>query len=105
MNDYCEDCVVLKQKTAYEMRIGDWSSDVCSSDLSNAGRTGMRSRPRRRQQPTHDRSAQPAGAANGRRVHGAQPGPPGTGDLAAGTAAVRPLWTVGTRSEERLVGK
>src|SRR3546814_4874602 len=23
----------LKQKTAYEMRIGDWSSDVCSSDL------------------------------------------------------------------------
>src|SRR3546814_9852028 len=22
------------QKTAYEMRIGDWSSDVCSSDLS-----------------------------------------------------------------------
>src|SRR3546814_10193568 len=32
------DCVVLmffffKQKTAYEMRIRDWSSDVCSSDL------------------------------------------------------------------------
>src|SRR3546814_6600711 len=23
----------LKQKTAYEMRISDWSSDVCSSDL------------------------------------------------------------------------
>src|SRR3546814_10884047 len=23
-----------KQKTAYEMRISDWSSDVCSSDLS-----------------------------------------------------------------------
>src|SRR3546814_7464090 len=33
------DCLVLfffffKQKTAYEMRISDWSSDVCSSDLS-----------------------------------------------------------------------
>src|SRR3546814_9938529 len=31
---YC--CGVLfffKQKTAYEMRISDWSSDVCSSDL------------------------------------------------------------------------
>src|SRR3546814_12866527 len=34
-------CVVLvfffffKQKTAYEMRISDWSSDVCSSDLSD----------------------------------------------------------------------
>src|SRR3546814_6902871 len=30
-------CVYLffffKQKTAYEMRISDWSSDVCSSDL------------------------------------------------------------------------
>src|SRR3546814_9191209 len=32
------DCVIFvffffKQKTAYEMRISDWSSDVCSSDL------------------------------------------------------------------------
>src|SRR3546814_7568711 len=27
----------FKQKTAYEMRISDWSSDVCSSDLT--GRT------------------------------------------------------------------
>src|SRR3546814_5602619 len=25
----------FKQKTAYEMRISDWSSDVCSSDLLN----------------------------------------------------------------------
>src|SRR3546814_4026259 len=25
----------VKQKTAYEMRISDWSSDVCSSDLGN----------------------------------------------------------------------
>src|SRR3546814_2026492 len=24
----------FKQKTAYDMRISDWSSDVCSSDLS-----------------------------------------------------------------------
>src|SRR3546814_10572488 len=37
-------CCVLfifffKQKTAYEMHISDWSSDVCSSDLSRqAGR-------------------------------------------------------------------
>src|SRR3546814_1297978 len=28
--------VFFKQKTAYEMRISDWSSDVCSSDLSSA---------------------------------------------------------------------
>src|SRR3546814_2917118 len=34
-----------KQKTAYEMRISDWSSDVCSSDL------------------TQGRPAQPRGAA------------------------------------------
>src|SRR3546814_5921268 len=27
----------FKQKTAYEMRISDWSSDVCSSDLSAPG--------------------------------------------------------------------
>src|SRR3546814_7885113 len=26
----------FKQKTAYDMRISDWSSDVCSSDLSGA---------------------------------------------------------------------
>src|SRR3546814_4541354 len=27
----------FKQKTAYEMRISDWSSDVCSSDLRQSG--------------------------------------------------------------------
>src|SRR3546814_3097383 len=42
---WCDDCYVVeymvffcffffKQKTAYEMRISDWSSDVCSSDLA-----------------------------------------------------------------------
>src|SRR3546814_7975587 len=34
----------FKQKTAYEMRISDWSSDVCSSDLlcpDLVGRTGQ----------------------------------------------------------------
>src|SRR3546814_9651075 len=28
---------VFKQKTAYEVRISDWSSDVCSSDLVRRG--------------------------------------------------------------------
>src|SRR3546814_4338845 len=28
---------LFKQKTAYEMRISDWSSDVCSSDLLDVG--------------------------------------------------------------------
>src|SRR3546814_7867001 len=31
----------FKQKTAYEMRISDWSSDVCSSDLPGRGRGGV----------------------------------------------------------------
>src|SRR3546814_1359583 len=58
-------CVVLycffffKQKTAYEMRISDWSSDVCSSDLALSealvgaprrrhGKSGVRPRGRNR---------------------------------------------------------
>src|SRR3546814_1749882 len=36
----------FKQKTAYEMRISDWSSDVCSSDLCGSAdlayATGLR---------------------------------------------------------------
>src|SRR3546814_6355248 len=32
-NIYLMCCFFFKQKTAYEMRISDWSSDVCSSDL------------------------------------------------------------------------
>src|SRR3546814_8184473 len=33
----CSIFFFFKQKTAYEMRISDWSSDVCSSDLEDAG--------------------------------------------------------------------
>src|SRR3546814_4770403 len=32
----------FKQKTAYEMRISDWSSDVCSSDLGRHRRACRR---------------------------------------------------------------
>src|SRR3546814_1586423 len=58
------DALVLlffKQKTAYEVRISDWSSDVCSSDLSagaehlravDAG-PGARVRHRLRHHPAH----------------------------------------------------
>src|SRR3546814_6782373 len=31
----CLLCFFFKQKTAYDMRISDWSSDVCSSDLDH----------------------------------------------------------------------
>src|SRR3546814_3016731 len=34
----------FKQKTAYEMRISDWSSDVCSSDLRGLGFCGLSER-------------------------------------------------------------
>src|SRR3546814_4856819 len=40
----------FKQKTAYEMRISDWSSDVCSSDLPG-GAAGHRVQPRQPQLP------------------------------------------------------
>src|SRR3546814_12124214 len=33
-------CVFCKQETAYEVRISDWRSDVCSSDLTEPGHTG-----------------------------------------------------------------
>src|SRR3546814_7762345 len=38
----------FKQKTAYEMRISDWSSDVCSSDLRHGAELASRRRWRRR---------------------------------------------------------
>ena len=34
----------FKQKTAYEIGTGDWSSDVCSSDLKNNPRENPNSR-------------------------------------------------------------
>src|SRR3546814_3227617 len=42
----CE-CVLFffKQKTAYEVRISDWSSDVCSSDLPSPSALSISSRP------------------------------------------------------------
>src|SRR3546814_6696181 len=56
----CGMCVIFfKQKTAYELRISDWSSDVCSSDLAHGGPAraaagaprGARFRRRRAQDP------------------------------------------------------
>src|SRR3546814_3941276 len=41
----------FEQKTAYEMRISDWSSDVCSSDLPAALGVDMEAMRARRRQP------------------------------------------------------
>src|SRR3546814_5432676 len=55
----CIMCVVVssffffKQKTAYEMRISDWSSDVCSSDLAN-GSSAVASAAYRAAERLHD---------------------------------------------------
>src|SRR3546814_7720061 len=47
----CLSCLFFffKQKTAYELRISDWSSDVCSSDLHLGGVEHDRQRRGRRQ--------------------------------------------------------
>src|SRR3546814_16811740 len=51
----------FKQKTAYEMRISDWSSDVCSSDLRQSGRRRLG----RGRLPVHGRAGRnPDGAAH-----------------------------------------
>src|SRR3546814_9758467 len=67
---------VFKQKTAYEMRISDWSSDVCSSDLC------------------------------GRATHSASAIVTGGWSSAVAIAPSMPAWSKRRkRSEERSVGK
>src|SRR3546814_4535292 len=42
MKDYdCGFVVFFKQKTSYDMRISDWRSDVCCSDLADAAHLGI----------------------------------------------------------------
>src|SRR3546814_1270070 len=59
---------LFKQKTAYEMRISDWSSDVCSSDLLRRDvvyRHGLAWRPTATcQNPTDARQQSVGHAAN-----------------------------------------
>src|SRR3546814_3666380 len=65
----------FKQKTAYEMRISDWSSDVCSSDLHHAAQLR---RAERRGRDRHFELASGQAAA-------------GPDDLGRGLAAVRQI--------------
>src|SRR3546814_13982964 len=81
--------VFFKQKAAYEMRISDWSSDVCSSDLSAS--TGIA-------------SSAPVGTAS---VSSTVSSFSSTATLAGrlmGSAMGVP-YVAGVRSEERRVGK
>src|SRR3546814_8665770 len=59
----------FKQKTAYEMRISDWSSDVCSSDLQPHAR--------RHQPGAADAEDASGAAASHDRGAGSGEGPPG----------------------------
>src|SRR3546814_8075283 len=85
-------CVLLffKQKTAYEMRISDWSSDVCSSDLPAESDCD-----RRWQGSARGRSGGAQGIL-GPWSHGHLAGQTDRGDLPP---------RAGKRSEERRVGK
>src|SRR3546814_7397351 len=74
----------FKQKTAYEMRISDWSSDVCSSDLGD-GRRGARDARFSQRGLTEDSFIPPA--------------------YSAAAAPGRRVMRQGRRSEERRVGK
>src|SRR3546814_5300601 len=82
----------FKQKTAYEMRISDWSSDVCSSDLlaqCQGWHLG-----RRNPQPHAAHHAEPCGGVphRGNPERGREENPRGA------------CW-LRRRSEERRVGK
>src|SRR3546814_6065902 len=68
-------CIVLsycffffKQKTAYEMRISDWSSDVCSSDLRRLRLQGHRDAAHRGrgEAPRRSAAAHPGAGYGGR---------------------------------------
>src|SRR3546814_7670360 len=58
---------LFKQKTAYEMRISDWSADVCSSDLGVVG--GIRARHLVAECAQHLGNAAHAHAADADEVH------------------------------------
>src|SRR3546814_4378611 len=75
---FCVLFFFFKQKTAYEMRISDWSSDVCSSDLVMRIKDGLRGRGQAILDAHDDRK------------------PPRADDAVAGRVG---------RSEERRVGK
>src|SRR3546814_8875474 len=87
----------FKQKTAYEMRISDWSSDVCSSDLlAQAAQQGVeadqRVPERGAQRTQHGRVGEVALPAADRQL-GGEVFEQGVGDAEV------------ARSEERRVGK
>src|SRR3546814_15658452 len=90
----------IKQKTAYEMRISDWSSDVCSSDLLREMiHRGRRHRERRCAPNEHARDAR--AELDPARDDGARGE---DRELIAAVTFGHPRRFVPERSEERSVG-
>src|SRR3546814_4233267 len=86
----------FKQKTAYEMRISDWSSDVCSSDLQ--GDETDQDRGDIEHGPSLARPSKPCKRLSARRcLHSLR-------RVAQGSCNANHPWFV-PRSEERRVGK
>src|SRR3546814_9499213 len=89
-------CFFFKQKTAYELRISDWSSDVCSSDLVR----GVARRRRAHLAHARRRRADPGGDVSGG-IDAATRRAIRRGGASRGVMPQR----VSCRSEERRVGK
>src|SRR3546814_8352551 len=98
------DFFFFKQKTAYERRISDWSSDVCSSDLWRGDRRGAAGDAHgavgRTRGPARRAFRPPAADARRQRWQGAQ----GAIRRRRAEEALR-LAPPDRRSEERRVGK
>src|SRR3546814_13523254 len=99
----------FKQKTAYEMRISDWSSDVCSSDLTEDDETHIDrtdlglSAPARRLRVDFEPYGRQESAAPGR-THLEHAQRARTGSRSGDRRHARAV-AAAARSEERRVGK
>src|SRR3546814_5672298 len=82
----------FKQKTAYEMRISDWSSDVCSSDLCSKDHT-------------RDQAMCNVFLLAFALIANPLPLAPDGGTISTGIGDALPVATHMARSEERRVGK
>src|SRR3546814_5546686 len=91
----------IKQKTAYEMRISDWSSDVCSSDLLGPRRSSAIPSPVCAPLPSHALVGR-CRALAGRMLRMKRATAIGFAQALSGAATVD---EVDSRSEERRVGK
>src|SRR3546814_8755908 len=97
----------FKQKTAYEMRISDWSSDVCSSDLYpvEAIKAMARVCCGAEKHPTSTKSGHRLGQQFERCDESAALAAMYTANHFPGVKAIIALTESGYRSEERRVGK